>query len=144
MAALSLHPRGVHMNHSELLSKDQFEAAKSELAAFVAAVEILFGPEQAKLSATDWLEAIEQLIDSHQPTRSDWRHVTIIAASQLAQRLGAARLTAEGLNRAVESFFGPVLLSDGRFFHESYYQSILMSRRMLSRKGRVICEFELR
>jgi hypothetical protein len=64
-AALSLHPLGGHMNHSELAFKDQFETAERELASFVAAVKTLFGPEQAELSATDWLNAIEQVIHSN-------------------------------------------------------------------------------
>jgi len=54
------------------------------------AVTQLFGPEQAKLSAEDWLEESE-LIDS--PLRSasrDWRAVTIAAPARLANRLTVA------------------------------------------------------
>ena len=49
------------MNHSELAFKDQFETGERELASFVAAVKTLF----AELSATDWLNAIEQVIHSN-------------------------------------------------------------------------------
>ncbi len=86
------------MNHSELAFKDQFETAERELASFVAAVKTLFGPEQAELSATDWLNAIEQVIHSNHPASPDWRRVTIIAATFIAQRLGSVPLTTEDLN----------------------------------------------
>jgi len=80
-------------NQSELVSKDQFEMAERELSAFIAAVEVLFGPEQAKLATEDWLNAIEQRPGSNLLTSRAWRDVTIIAASGLADRMGTASLT---------------------------------------------------
>ena len=76
---------------SILTFKDQLNMAQRELSAFFLAVETLFGPEQAKLSAEDWLHAIEQVLGSNQPISRDWRTVTIAASSRLAHRLAVAR-----------------------------------------------------
>lgn len=69
---------------------DQMHMEESELSAFINAVTELFGPEQARLSAEDWLEESE-LMDS--PPRSnsrDWRAVTVAASARLANRLTVA------------------------------------------------------
>jgi hypothetical protein len=69
----------------------EMDIAEHELFAFIAAVNQLFGPEEAKLSAEDWLDESE-LMDS--PPRSasrNWRAVTIAASAKLASRLAAAR-----------------------------------------------------
>ena len=53
---------------------------------FIAAVTELYGPEEATLSANEWLDESE-LMDS--PPRSemrDWRAVTIAASARLADR----------------------------------------------------------
>jgi hypothetical protein len=69
---------------------DQLSMAERELSAFFAAVEILFGSMQVKLSAEDWLIATEQVLGRNQPTQRDWRAVTLIASSRLAHRLVVA------------------------------------------------------
>jgi hypothetical protein len=69
----------------------EMDIAEHELFAFIAAVDQLFGPEQAKLSAEDWLDESE-LMDS--PPRSasrNWRAVTIAASAKLANRIAIAR-----------------------------------------------------
>jgi len=69
---------------------EQMHLAERELSAFIGAVTKLFGPEQARLSAEDWLEESE-LLDS--PPRSlsrNWRAVTIAASARLANRASAA------------------------------------------------------
>jgi len=69
---------------------DQRNIAERELSAFIRAVAQLFGPEEARLSAQDWLNEAE-LIDS--PPRSEartWRSVTIAASARLANRLAIA------------------------------------------------------
>jgi hypothetical protein len=76
---------------SDLPIVDQLRMAERELSAFFTAVEILFGPKQAKLSTEDWLDATEQVFGRNQPTQRDWRAVTIIASSRLAHRLVVAR-----------------------------------------------------
>jgi hypothetical protein len=82
---------------STLPFKDQLSLAERELSAFFAAVKASFGPEQAKLSAEDWLDATEQVLGPNQPTSRDWRAVTIVASSRLAHRLAAARGNADFL-----------------------------------------------
>jgi len=75
---------------SSSIYADQMQIAERELSAFISAVTELFGPDQAKLSAEDWLEESE-LLDS--PPRSvgrNWRAVTIAASVRLANRLNAA------------------------------------------------------
>ena len=72
---------------SDPIFEEQARLAERELAAFIAAVKASYGPEQARLSAEDWLEESE-LMDS--PPRSeerDWRAVTIAASARLANRV---------------------------------------------------------
>jgi hypothetical protein len=72
---------------SDAIYEERTRLAERELSSFIAAVTTLYGPEQAKVSAEDWLEESE-LIDS--PPRSEarnWRAVTISAAARLANRV---------------------------------------------------------
>lgn len=72
---------------SDSIYEEQTHLAEYELASFVAAVTASYGPEQAKLSAEDWLEE-SALMDS--PPRSEtrnWRAVTIAASARLANRV---------------------------------------------------------
>ena len=65
---------------------DLLAMAERELTAFAGAVNELFGPEQARLSADKW---IEELLSLDFPAGSripDWRHLTIMASSRLANR----------------------------------------------------------
>jgi hypothetical protein len=74
---------------SDLIYEEQAHLAERELSSFVAGVSKLYGPEQAKLSAEDWLDESE-LIDS--PPRSEarnWHSVTIAASARLASRIQA-------------------------------------------------------
>ena len=59
--------------------------AELELSAFVGVVTELFGSDQAKISARDWLDESD-LMDSLSTTR-DWRAVTVAASARLAHRL---------------------------------------------------------
>ena len=71
--------------------EEQAHLAERELSSFVAAVTKLFGPDEAKVAADDWLDESD-LMDS--PPRSDardWRSVTIAASARLAYRVDAAR-----------------------------------------------------
>jgi hypothetical protein len=83
------------MNDSESFSNSTYEGqahmAERELSSFVAAVTKLFGPDEAKVAADDWLDESD-LMDS--PPRSearDWRSVTIAASARLADRVDAAQ-----------------------------------------------------
>ena len=69
---------------------DQIHLAERELASFIGAVTGLFGPEQAKLSAEDWLEESELIDSPPRSTSRDWRAVTIAASARLANRLTVA------------------------------------------------------
>jgi hypothetical protein len=72
---------------SHSIYDEQMHIAECELSAFVRAVTELYGPEQARLSAKDWLDESD-LMDS--PPRSesrDWRSVTIAASARLADRV---------------------------------------------------------
>ncbi len=70
---------------------EQTHLAGRELSSFVAAVTKLFGPDEARVAAEDWLDESD-LMDS--PPRSearDWRSVTVAASARLANRVDAAR-----------------------------------------------------
>ena len=67
--------------------EDQVHMAERESAAFMRAVTILFGPEQARLSAEDWLDESERMDSPSRSTSRDWRAVTVAAAATLANRL---------------------------------------------------------
>jgi len=63
--------------------------AEHELSAFISAVKELLGPEQAQLSAVDWLDELELMDSLPGSTSRDWRAVTIAASARLANRLNA-------------------------------------------------------
>ena len=79
-----MNPSGQSSNS---LCIDQLKLAERELSAFIAAVASAFGPEQAKFSAADWLDAFDRILGPDQPTSQDWRAATIIASARLAGRL---------------------------------------------------------
>jgi hypothetical protein len=66
---------------------DQIHMAERELSAFISAVTESFGPEQAKLSAEDWLDESELMDSPPRSTSRDWRAVTVAALAGLANRL---------------------------------------------------------
>jgi Cytochrome P460 len=68
----------------------QVHLAERELASFIGAVKELFGPEQARLSANDWLDESE-LMDCPPRSSRDWRTVTVAASARLANRVTRAR-----------------------------------------------------
>jgi hypothetical protein len=66
---------------------DLMVIAEQELAAFITTVTELFGPEQARLAAEDWVEELELMDSLPGPTSREWRSVTVAASVQLARRL---------------------------------------------------------
>lgn len=82
------------MNSDELLDNatyaDQMHLAEREFAAFIGAVKELFGPEQARLSADDWLDESELMDGAPRSSGRDWRAVTVAASARLANRLTVA------------------------------------------------------
>jgi hypothetical protein len=63
--------------------------AERELGAFIRAVTELFGPEQARLAAQDWVDELELMDALPGPARRDWGSVTVAASARLARRLNA-------------------------------------------------------
>src|ERR1700730_11436543 len=66
---------------------DLIGIAERELGAFIRAVTELFGPEQARLAAEDWVHELELMDALPGPTRREWGSVTVAASAQLARRL---------------------------------------------------------
>jgi alkylhydroperoxidase/carboxymuconolactone decarboxylase family protein YurZ len=68
--------------------------AERELSAFFNAITQLFGSEQARLSAQDWLqELIER--DGLPASTREWRLLTAKVSTRLANQAEAPRLSAE-------------------------------------------------
>ena len=74
-------------NSQSQAGADLMVVAERELGAFIRAVTELFGPEQAKLAAEDWVNELELTDALPGPTRRDWESVTVAASAQLARRL---------------------------------------------------------
>ncbi len=70
---------------------DQVHLAERELASFIGAVTELFGPEEARLSARDWLDESALVDCPPLSTGQNWRAVTIAASARLANRLDVAQ-----------------------------------------------------
>jgi len=80
-------PMNTNMSFSDAVYDEETHLAERELSAFVHAVTELYGPEQARFSAEDWLDE-SKLMDSAPRSESrDWRAVTIAASARLANRL---------------------------------------------------------
>jgi len=71
------------------ICKDQPQMAEREFSAFIHAVKELLGPDQAELSALDWLDELELMDSQPGSTSRHWRAVTIAASARLANRLNA-------------------------------------------------------
>ncbi len=69
---------------------DQMHLAERELSAFVRAVTQLYGSEEAKLAAEDWLDESELMDSPPLLTDRNWRAVTIAASARLANQLSIA------------------------------------------------------
>jgi hypothetical protein len=69
-------------------------SAERELSAFVTAVHQLFGPQQARYAADNWMEELEQTEWINEAWAIDWRAVTIAAAAKLVGRV--ERLSSHG------------------------------------------------
>ena len=75
------------MNGKTGADADLMAIAERELGAFITAVTELFGPEQAKLAAVDWIDELELMDDLPGPNERHWGAVTVAALAQLARRL---------------------------------------------------------
>ncbi len=61
--------------------------AEREFSSFISAVKELHGPEQAQLSAVDWLDELKLMDSQPGSTSRHWRAITIAAAARLANRI---------------------------------------------------------
>jgi hypothetical protein len=64
---------------------DLMTMAQRELSAFIKAVTELFGSEQARFSAEDWLNELASMDRLPGSTSRDWREVTVAALARLAK-----------------------------------------------------------
>lgn len=62
-----------HQSFSESIYEEQARLAERELSSFLAAVTELYGPEQARLSAKDWLDESEFIDEPPLSTERNWR-----------------------------------------------------------------------
>jgi len=76
-----------HESFSDVVYEEQAQLAERELSSFVSAVTKLYGPEEARLSAQDWLDESDLLDSPPLSTERNWRAVTIAASARLAARL---------------------------------------------------------
>ena len=67
--------------------------AERELGAFIRAVTELFGSEQARLAAEDWLDELALMEALPGLTSRDWRSITIAASAPLANRVRTSDTT---------------------------------------------------
>ncbi len=92
------------MNTKESFSNstcdEQVHMAEHELLEFICAVTQLFGPEQATLSAEDWLDESDLMDSPPRSTGRDWRAVTVAASAPLANRLTIALHQSNAARRA--------------------------------------------
>jgi hypothetical protein len=86
---------------SDSIDEEQMHLAESELSSFIAAVRALYDPEQAQLSAEDWLEEAELIDSSPRSEARNWRATTIAASARLASRVisKAASPVAQGIDK---------------------------------------------
>jgi hypothetical protein len=68
--------------------------AERELSAFFNAVTLLFGSEEAALSAEDWLQKLIE-IDGLPASTREWRLITAKVSTRLAGRESASSLSTE-------------------------------------------------
>ena len=87
------------MNEHDSFSDPVYEMhlAERELSSFMAAVTKLYGPEQARSSAEDWLDESELMDSTPRSEARNWRAVTIAASARLANRLNAGAAPGKSL-----------------------------------------------
>ena len=74
--------------------RDLMTMAERELSAFFNAVIQLFGPQQAELSAGDWLRELVE-IDGLPTSAREWRFITAKVSIRLASRVSPSSLSTE-------------------------------------------------
>ena len=72
---------------SDSIYEEQTHRAERELSSFIAAVTEIYGPEQGRLSAEDWLDESDAMDSPPRSEVRNWRAVTIAASARLANRV---------------------------------------------------------
>ena len=85
------HAMDEHEAFSDSIYAEQTHLAERELSSFIAGVTELYGPEQARLSAGDWLDESGLTDSPPRPELRNWRAVTIGASARLASRFNSVR-----------------------------------------------------
>jgi len=80
-------PMNAKESFSNSICKEQTQMAEREFSSFISAVKELHGPEQAQLSAVDWLDELKLMDSQPGSTSRHWRAITIAAAARLANRI---------------------------------------------------------
>src|SRR5258706_620434 len=75
-------PMNTKESFSNSICKQQTQMAEREFSAFISAVNELFGPEQAQLSAVDWLDEVELMNSQTGSTKRHWRGGTHSASAR--------------------------------------------------------------
>jgi len=83
------NPMNTKESFSNSICNEQMQMAEREFSAFFSAVKELLGPDQAQLSAMDWLDELELMESQLGTSNRHWRAVTIAASARLANRLNA-------------------------------------------------------
>jgi hypothetical protein len=84
-------PMNTKESFSNSICNEQTQMAEREFSAFISAVKELLGPEQAQISAVEWLDELDLMDSQPGSTSRDWRAVTIAASARLANRLNAGQ-----------------------------------------------------
>ena len=83
--------------NSTSLCDDVTVMAERELSAFFNAITQLFGPEQAEISAEDWLHELIE-IDGLPTSAREWRLITAKVSTRLPNGVKASSLSTEFAN----------------------------------------------
>ena len=84
-----MNQSGITPSPKEAICAELATTAEQELNAFFKAVMNLFGPEQAELSADDWLNEFTTAKTLPASLR-EWRKITLKACARLATRVDAS------------------------------------------------------
>src|ERR1700730_11578631 len=74
---------GEETDRRNQLASDFLILAEKELSAFIRAVDELFGAEQARKSALDWIEELGRMDWPSGESIPDWRRATVGASARL-------------------------------------------------------------
>lgn len=80
---------------SDSVYEEQVHLAERELFSFLVAVTKLYGPEQVRPSAEDWLSESDLMDEAPRSEPRNWRAVSIAASARLANRMIAKLTPAE-------------------------------------------------